>query len=87
MVYLHRLCFLVGSDHKSKDMKIGPCYIFHKINHKAYIVNLPLDLHISKTFDVVDLFEYHPPEDHPVIIEYSGSSSFLVEENDVKEWF
>ena len=62
MVYLHRECFPPGSYHKLQPQKIGPCRILHKSSDNAYSVELPAGLHISNTFNVADLFTYHPPD-------------------------
>ena len=65
-----------------KDKKYGPFQITKKINNNAFVVALPPDMNISSTFNVVDMYEYHP-SDAP----NSGnlrSNSFQVGETDVE---
>lgn len=47
-----------------------------KINDNAYVVDLPADMTISPTFNVSDLFEYHPPDGMSFPLNNSRASSF-----------
>ena len=66
MVFLRCQCFSTDSYHKVQARKFGPCHILRKISDNAYQVELLAELHISNTFNVVDIFPYHPPYDAPV---------------------
>jgi hypothetical protein len=82
MVYLRKGRLPVGTFNKLSDKKYGPYQILQKINDNAYRVDLPAEMAISPTFNVADIFEYHPPNESPSNLANSRSNSFQAEETD-----
>ncbi|PKU67930.1 hypothetical protein MA16_Dca006965 [Dendrobium catenatum] len=72
LIRLRKDRFPTGANSKLSPCKFGPVPILKRINDNAYVVDLPDTMHTSKTFNVSDLFPYHPPDD-------AGSSSIQVE--------
>lgn len=59
MVRLKPEQFQPGVSKKLHARSSGSFKILKKIGHNAYILNLPVDLGISSTFNVEDLVPYH----------------------------
>lgn len=75
MVNLSKDCDPVGTYNKLKVKKIGPYAIIQKINDNSYLVGLPDEWKITKTFNIKDLFEYYLPDATDMITLNSTESS------------
>jgi len=83
MVYLCKGRLPAGTYNKLNNKKHNPFQILQKINDNAYVADLPTEMTISPTFNVADLFEYHPPDECPSHLINAGMRSVQERETDV----
>jgi hypothetical protein len=83
MVYLRKGRLPAGTYNKLNNKKHNPFQILQKINDNAYVADLPTEMTISPTFNVADLFEYHPPDECPSHLINAGMRSVQERETDV----
>ena len=76
MVHLRKERIHAGSYNKLKPKKHGSFKIV-KITNNSYVVDLPSDMTMSKTFNVTDLYEYHRTEQ--LYHDYKLRTSFFEE--------
>ncbi|PKU88073.1 hypothetical protein MA16_Dca027665 [Dendrobium catenatum] len=67
--------FPTGSYPKLHPKKFGPFPVLRKINDNAYVIDLPKDFSISSTFNVADIYPYHPPDNADTLLNSSEMSS------------
>lgn len=60
LVHLNKHRMPHGMHHKLQKKKFGTYFILKKLGDNVYVNDLPLEFNISSTFNVFDLFEYHP---------------------------
>lgn len=63
MVCINKRRAPIGIYSKLQDRKLGHFKICHKARDNAHILKLPSNLHISATFNIVDIYQYYPPND------------------------
>jgi len=63
MLRVRRERFPTGTYTKLSPRKIGPFPISRKINDNAYVIDLPSHIQTSSTFNVADIYKYHPPDE------------------------
>nr|GEU85034.1 putative Ty3-gypsy-like retroelement Pol polyprotein [Tanacetum cinerariifolium] len=80
MVFLPNEHFLVSTYSKFQQKKYGPYQVLRTINDNDYVVGLPNTMSISKTFNVLDIYEFHPEKE--IEDEKLRSSASKMREND-----
>nr|GEZ04497.1 putative Ty3-gypsy-like retroelement Pol polyprotein [Tanacetum cinerariifolium] len=63
VLFLRNERFLVGTYSKPQHKKYGSYKIIQKINDNAYVVVPPNTMSISKTFNISDIYEFHPEDE------------------------
>ncbi|PKU77893.1 hypothetical protein MA16_Dca005725 [Dendrobium catenatum] len=67
--------FPSGPCPKLNPKKFGPFPVLHKINDNAYVIDLPAHITTYSTFNVADMYPYHPPDKADTAINSSEMSS------------
>ena len=79
IVHLCKNRFPTGMYNKLKDKKIGDFSVFQKIGDNAQKIDLPIDMNISNTFNIVDIFEYFPLDEFSLQPQNSRTGFLQVE--------
>ena len=77
IIYL-RIFFFAGSYNKLKPKKYRPFKIVEKIIDNACVVDLSSDIAMSKTFNMANLYDYHPTKQ--LYPDYNSRTSYFEEE-------
>ncbi|PKU83847.1 RNA-directed DNA polymerase [Dendrobium catenatum] len=75
MLRVRREWFPTGTYTKLSPRKIGPFPISRKINDNAYVIDLPSHIQTSSTFNVADIYKYHPLDEADTSLASPESSS------------
>jgi hypothetical protein len=74
MIYLQKERLPAGVHGKLRQKSYGPSKVLKRINANAYMIDLPDNMNISKTFNVTDFSTYHPEAN---LFDHSGVSFFF----------
>ncbi|GKA46593.1 transposon ty3-I gag-pol polyprotein, partial [Tanacetum coccineum] len=80
MVFLRKECFLIGTYSKLQPKKYGAYKIIQNINDNDYVMDLLNTMSISKTFNVLGIYEFHSVDVNEG--KHSRMSSFKERGND-----
>jgi hypothetical protein len=79
MIYLRKERLPARYHNQLRQKRFGPFKVFKRINANTYVIDLPDNMNISKTFNVADISAYHPEGN---LYDHLGASFLQVEEND-----
>lgn len=85
MVHLRKSKFPTSEYHKLQPKWFGPFHVKHNINDNVSALDLPSDWKIFSTFNVVDLFIYHPLDGVSPMNSSTRSSSLQEGEIDAEQ--